>query len=134
MQSPYRRLAIVFGAGAFGGLMNSLALWLSGFLGVTAVLGVKLAPALTPARLYPRIVWGGLWGLLFLLPLRRLSPMVQGLILSIGPTLVQLLVVFPYRTPAGMMGLGLGSLTPIFVILFNGVWGVAAAWWIRRAE
>ncbi len=114
--------------------MNSLALWLSGFLGVTALLGVKLAPALTPAWLYPRIVWGGLWGLLFLLPVRRLSPVAQGLLLSIGPTLAQLFLVFPLWTPAGTLGFGLGSLTPVFVVLFNAVWGVAAAWWIRRAE
>ena len=134
MKNGYRRLSVVFAGGVFGGLLNSLAIWLIGALGVTAALGVKLAPALTPAWLYPRLVWGGLWGLLFLLPVRRLSPMAQGLLLSLGPTLVQLFVVFPFRTPAGRMGLGLGSLTPVFVVLFNAVWGVAAAWWVRRAE
>jgi len=134
MRNPFRRLATVFGAGAFGGLANSLAVWLAGLLGLTAAFGVKLAPALTPAWLYPRIVWGGLWGLLFLFPVRRLSPVAQGLLLSIGPTLVQLFVVFPYRTPAGTAGLGLGTLTPVLVVLFNAIWGVAAAWWVRRAE
>ena len=134
MKNPYRRLAIVFGAGAFGGLVNSLAVWLVGQLGLAAAFGVKLAPALTPAWLYPRIVWGGLWGLLFLLPVRRLSPVFQGLLLSIGPTLVQLFVVFPLLTPTGTAGLGLGSLTPVFVVVFNAIWGVAAAWWVRRAE
>ena len=134
MRNPFRRLATVFGAGSFGGLANSLALWLAGLIGLTGALGVKLAPALTPAWLYPRIVWGGLWGLLFLLPVRRLSPVAQGLLLSIGPTLVQLFVVFPYRTPAGTAGLGLGSLTPVLVVLFNAIWGLAAAWWVRRAE
>jgi len=134
MRNPFRRLATVFGAGAFGGLANSLALWLAGLIGLTGALGVKLAPALTPAWLYPRIVWGGLWGLLFLLPVRRLSPVAQGLLLSIGPTLFQLFVVFPYRTPAGTAGLGLGTLTPVLVVLFNAIWGLAAAWWVRRAE
>jgi len=134
MRNPFRRLATVFGAGAFGGLANSLAIWLAGLLGLTAAFGVKLAPALTPAWLYPRIVWGGLWGLLFLLPVRRLSPVAQGLLLSIGPTLVQLFVVFPYRTPAGTAGLGLGTLAPVLVVLFNAIWGLAAAWWVRRAE
>ncbi|HUM03638.1 MAG TPA: hypothetical protein VL084_15210 [Thermoanaerobaculia bacterium] len=134
MRNPFRRLATVFGAGAFGGLANSLTVWLAGQIGLTGALGVKLAPALTPAWLYPRIVWGGLWGLLFLLPVRRLSPVAQGLLLSIGPTLVQLFVVFPYRTPAGTAGLGLGSLTPVLVVFFNAVWGLAAAWWVRRAE
>jgi hypothetical protein len=58
----------------------------------------------------------------------------QGLLLSIGPTLVQLFVVFPLLTPTGTAGLGLGSLTPVFVVVFNAIWGVAAAWWVRRAE
>ena len=134
MKNAYRRLSVVFAGGALGGLANSLTVWLFGLLGITAALGVKLAPALTPPWLYARIIWGGLWGLLFLLPLRRLSPMAQGLLLSLGPTLVQLFLVFPFRTPAGRMGLGLGSATPAFVVLFNAVWGVAAAWWVRRAE
>ena len=34
--------------------------------GVTALFGVAIAPTLTPTWLYPRIVWGGLWGFLFL--------------------------------------------------------------------
>ncbi len=36
-----------------------------------AALGVKIAPAFTPAWLYQRLVWGGLWGWLFLLPVNR---------------------------------------------------------------
>ena len=59
---------LAFSAGALGGLANSLAVWLFGALGITLALGVGIAPGLTPAWLYPRIVWGGLWGFLFLLP------------------------------------------------------------------
>ena len=41
--------------------------WLSGSseeMGITAAAGVKIAPGLTPAMLYPRIVWGGDMGCL----------------------------------------------------------------------
>ena len=47
---------------------------------------------------------------------------------SLGPSLVQLFVVFPVKTEQGVLGLGLGALTPVFVLLFNAVWGLTAAW------
>jgi hypothetical protein len=30
-----------------------------------------------------------------------------------------------------LMGLDLGSLTPVFVLFFNAVWGLTAAFWLR---
>jgi len=128
------RAMLVFAAGAFGGLANSLAVWLFGLLGITTALGVAIAPTPTPEWLYPRIVWGGLWGFLFLLPLLRGKPWQAGLLFSLGPSLVQLLVVFPVKTEAGMLGLGIGALTPLFVLLFNAVWGLAAAALLARTE
>lgn len=128
-----RRIMLIFSAGAAGGLANSLAVWLFGVLGITTALGVSIAPALTPAWLYPRLVWGGIWGILFLSPVPRGSWWLRGLVFSLGPSIVQLLVVFPVKTDAGALGLGLGALTPIFVLLFNAVWGLVAAWLLERA-
>jgi hypothetical protein len=31
----------------------------------------------------------------------------------------------------GMMGLDLGTLTPVFVFFFNALWGLAAALWLQ---
>jgi len=42
---------------------------------------------------------------------------------SLLPTAAQLFYFFPYHTPFGSMGLGLGNLTALFVLLFNFVWG-----------
>ena len=64
------RAAMSFAARAFGALVNSVAVWAAGAYRLTARLGVGIAPALTANWLYPRLVWGGLWGFLFLLPLR----------------------------------------------------------------
>jgi hypothetical protein len=64
-----KNLSFVFAAGCFGGLLNSLAVWIFGEVGITSALGVKIAPPLTAAWLYPRLVWGGIWGVLFLIPL-----------------------------------------------------------------
>ncbi len=130
----FRRLSVLFSAGALGGLVNSIAVWAFGQAGITKALGVAIAPALTPQWLYPRIVWGGIWGFIFLLPILENSPFWQGVFFSIGPTLVQLLVVFPMKAQKGTAGLQLGTLTPLFVFIFNAIWGIVAAYWIRISK
>jgi hypothetical protein len=55
----------------------------------------------------------------------------KGLVLSLGPSLVQLFWVFPMKAGKGVMGLELGTLTPLLVLIFNAVWGLAAAIWLR---
>ncbi|WDN89623.1 hypothetical protein BuS5_02591 [Desulfosarcina sp. BuS5] len=61
-----KKILIFFAAGCLGALVNSIAVWLFGDLGITSSFGVSISSSLTPGWLYPRIVWGGLWGLLFL--------------------------------------------------------------------
>ncbi|MHC4424007.1 MAG: hypothetical protein ACYSWR_04995 [Planctomycetota bacterium] len=134
MNNIPKKLALVFAAGCFGGLLNSLAVWIFGELGITTALGVSIAPKMSPAWLYPRIVWGGIWGVLFLLPLWRHRLLIRGLIYSLGPTIVQLFIVFPVKANKGIMGLDLGTLTPVFVIIYNAIWGVTAAIWLRWAN
>lgn len=129
-----KKLLLFFAAGCVGGLANSLALWLCGDLGITASLGVAISPSLSPDWLYPRLVWGGLWGLLFILPMLQSKPLLKGSVLSLFPTIVQLFVVFPYQTGYGMAGLELGLLTPVAVLFFNWVWGVVTALTIRFAH
>ena len=133
MSNLVRNTSLVFAAGCVGGLLNSLAVWIFGELGITAALGVKIAPQLSPGWLYPRLVWGGIWGLLFLLPLMKTRIFSKGLIFSLGPTLVQLFIVFPMKANKGIMGLDLGLLTPLFVVVFNAIWGWTAAIWLKSA-
>jgi hypothetical protein len=128
-----RGLSLCFAGGCFGGLVNGLLLWFAGQAGLPAMLGVNLAPDLTPQWLYPRIVWGGLWGLLFFLPIPRTTPFFRGAVFSLGPTLVQLLVVFPHLTDQPF-GLSLGTLTPLFVVVYNLAWGLATALWLVACD
>lgn len=123
--------SLAFAAGALGGLANGITVWLFGIAGITSLLGVSIAPVLTPSFLYQKIAWGGIWGCLFLLPFMTQRPLARGLAASVAPSLVQLFVVFPVVLGKGMLGLQLGYLTPIFVILFNAVWGIVAALWFR---
>ena len=129
-----KKLLVFFAAGCVGGFVNSLTVWLSGEAGITTALGVSIAPALSPAWLYPRLVWGGIWGLLFVLPMYQYRLLLKGTILSIIPTLVQLLVVFPFKAHKGFGGFELGLLTPFFVLFFNWAWGVATALTIKTAR
>ncbi|MDJ0984160.1 MAG: hypothetical protein QNJ26_01355 [Desulfobacterales bacterium] len=131
MTNLARKISLVFAAGVLGALLNSLAVWAAGEFGITATAGVKIAPKLSAAWLYPRLVWGGIWGILFLLPMMQSSIWYRGLIYSLGPTLVQLFVVFPMKAQKGAMGLELGALTPLFVVVFNAIWGWTAAIWLR---
>ena len=134
MNFSVKNLSLVFMAGLFGGLLNCLAVWLFGRLGIAQALGVQIAPPLTTTMLYSKLVWGGIWGLLFLIPLGRVSFPVRGLLFSLGPSLVQLFLVFPLQAHAGVGGLQLGVLTPLFVLFYNAVWGITAGLWLKWAR
>ncbi len=66
-----KKLLIYFAAGCVGALANSLAVWWFGDFDITKRFAVSIAPSLSAVWLYPRIVWGGLWGLLFAPPLLK---------------------------------------------------------------
>jgi len=129
-----KKILICFAAGCLGALANSLAVWAFGDYGITKHFGVAIAPALKPAWLYTRIVWGGLWGLVFVLPFLNSKLITKGAVISIFPTLVQLLVVFPLQAGKGYFGMDLGMYTPAFVVFFNLIWGVVAAIAIKQAK
>jgi len=116
--------------GAVGALVDSFNIWALGKLGITGLLGIGLRPAFTMNWLYPRLVWGGIWGLLFMLPFMKSRSNQRGIILSLAPTVYVLLVVFP-SMGKGMFGLGFGVLTPVLVLLLNFIWGIVAAHWYR---
>ncbi len=122
-----RKLLIFFSAGCLGGLANSIAVWVFGYFGITTSLGVSIAPSLSPAWLYPRLVWGGIWGLIFILPIYKSKLLLKGSILSLFPTAVQLFIVFPLKAHKGIAGIDLGLYTPVFVLFFNWVWGFVTA-------
>ena len=127
-----KSIALCFSCGSLGGLTNSLAVWVFGALGITALFGVSIAPALSPDWLYPRIVWGGLWGFLLFAPFFRGSPYIRGILWSLGPSAVQLLLIFPFVKDKGFFGLELGFMTPVFVVVFNAIWGITAAVLLER--
>lgn len=129
-----KTILICFAAGCLGALVNSLVVWQAGELGIALWAGVRIAPSLTPGWLYPRIVWGGLWGLLFILPVLKTRYLLKGSLLSLLPTAVQLFFIFPVQANKGLMGVALGVWTPAFVLVYNWVWGIVTAAAIRFAK
>ncbi len=128
-----KKALMVFGAGALGAVVSSLVVWSFGRYGINQSLGVSLAPGLTRWWLYPRIVWGGIWGFLFLLSFMGSRTIARGLVLSLIPTAAQLFFFFPFHSHHGVAGLELGLLTPLLVLLFNAVWGVTTSITLRVA-
>jgi hypothetical protein len=129
-----KKLLIFFAAGCLGAVANSVVVWLFGDFGITPSLGVSITPTLSAEWLYPRVVWGGIWGLFFILPFLPSKLLLKGSILSLLPTAFQLFVVFPVMAGKGMAGFELGALTPIFVVFFNWIWGIVTALTIKWAE
>ncbi len=129
-----KKLMVFFAAGCMGGLAYGIIMWGFGEYGITRSAGVSMAPTLKAAWLYPKIVWGGIWGLLFLLPLYKSNIFLKGLVLGLIPAAIQLFVIYPYHTRSGTAGLGLGTLTPLFVIFYNWIWAMGAAMAIRFAK
>src|SRR5512144_2998242 len=118
-----------FADGAFDAIINSCKYGASEL--ITSRHDVRIAPHLAADWLYPRTVWGGLWGFLFMLPLVRGYWWLRGIILSLGPSAFQMLYVFPRETGEGYFGLGLGALTPVFVFAANAILGLSATWMLR---
>ena len=126
-----KKILVCFAAGCLGALINSLFAWQAGELGLTRWAGVSIAPSLTVGWLYPRIVWGGLWGMMFVLPFLKSRFLIKGTLISLAPTAAQLLFFFPYKSAHGLFGLNLGMWTPVYVLAANWVWGVVTAAAIR---
>jgi hypothetical protein len=128
-----RTLSLCFASGAVGGLARAFALWVLAQLGVLSALGVGLGAPLSAGALYPRVVWGGLFGAVFLLPVKG-GTARRGLLLSLVPALFELFVVLPYWQGRGMLGVELGALTPVVVLAANAVWGLATSAWLAQVK
>jgi len=72
--------------------------------------------------------------LFFLVKNKNTGVLSKAFLVSLGPTLVQLFVIFPFKAHKGYLGLELGALTPALVVLFNVAWGLVALLAIRSVK
>lgn len=127
------KILLVVLAGHVGGLVNSIGIWGFGVLGINQALGFDMVPVLTIKWLLPRLIGSGAWGLLFLLPFWRDDLIKKGMVLSIGPLLMMLFMVFP-KMGAGMLGLELGATAPVFALFFTLLWGISAGLFLKAVK
>ena len=125
-----RKLSGAFTGGAIGGLVDSINITILGKVGICDLLGVGMKPEFTAPWLYQRMVWGGIWMLLLLLPLWKKQTILRGCLFSLLPSAMMLFMVLP-GMGKGLLGLGFGTLTPLVVIGLNFIYGIVAAYWYK---
>ncbi len=135
MKRNSQLLSVCFCAGLLAAIVSTVFAWLCSHYGLNGLAGVNLTTSLSATSLYPRMIWGGVWGLAFALTVIHLRTrkhwVRKGMVVSLAPTLYQLFVIYPYQTPYGPLGIELGLLIPLFIFIFNLVWGIFAGFFAR---
>jgi hypothetical protein len=121
------RAALYYAAASLGGLAVVLTAWTLGQLGVADALGVAVKPKLELPWIYRAVVWGGLWGVVFLLPLTVRPLWLKGLLFTLAPVVAALVYFIPMRGGA-MFALDRGALAPLYIYLINIPWGLVTAY------
>ena len=90
-----RKISAAFAGGALGGLVDSINIWAMGKTGISDLIGLAMKPEFTGPWLYQRMVWGGIWMLLLLLPLWKDRLLLRGALFSLLPSAMMLFMVLP---------------------------------------
>ncbi len=141
-----KKIDILFAAGAVGGLAFALLMWGFGEMGIAKMLKVELAPALKGPFIYHSMIWGGIWGMLFILPVYDKKRITKGLLLSLIPAFMELLYFMPNSannemfgimgsidSKRGYFGQHLGTLTPVLIFIYYAAWGIVTSFWIKMS-
>lgn len=126
-----RKISAAFTGGAIGAFVDSFNIWSMGKVGISDLIGLSMKPEFSAPWLYQRMVWGGIWMLLLLLPLLKKKVALRGCLFSLLPSAMMLFIVLP-EMGKGMLGLGFGIVTPLVVIGLNCIYGIVAALWYRK--
>lgn len=129
---PFGHISGAFTGGALGALLDSFNIWAMGAWGVSDLIGIGMKPEFTGPWVYKRMIWGGLWMFLLLLPLWRERITLRGMVFSLFPSAMMLFMVLP-SMGKGMLGLGFGTMMPIVVIGLNFIYGIVASFWYSKA-
>ena len=133
MNTVYARMSVAAAAGAVGGVLQTLIIVALSEMSLFQLVGLPFKIPFTLPYLYQRITWGGLWGLLFLIPLLpNTAHWKRGLIFAAGPALASLLFFLPFQDDMGWFGLKMGVVWPVVVVIFALIWGYIAGSWLDR--
>jgi hypothetical protein len=128
-----RKISGAFTGGALGALLDSFNIWWMGVAGVSDWLGIGMKPEFAAPWVYKRMIWGGIWMLLLLLPVWKGRIVARGMLFSLAPSAMMLLVVLP-SMGKGLFGLGFGTMMPVVVVVLNFIYGIFASWWSSQTK
>lgn len=131
MRGLLDRASVCFAGGVWGGLLAVFGAWLVARYGWTDVLGVTVAAPFDAGWMQARLLWCGLWGLLFLPPILDDSILWRGFFFSLCPTLAQ--VFFAANGQTVGWGVGSGAGGALVLGGLNALWGWATAVWVLTA-
>lgn len=113
-----------YGAGSLALAMLSLfELLLSHFLGSHWGLITGLIPLVHGSLSY-QIMLGGICGLLMLLPLGNSNLITKSVLTSLIPSILLLLIIYPFYENKGIGGVKLHLLTPFVTFFYCWLWSV----------
>ena len=127
-----KTIIYLFIAGALGGLVTGIIVWALGAGGITPALGFNMVPDFSLGWIFRRVFASGIWGIIFLIPIYRNSPLMKGAVLGLLPWLSSIFYVLPYVKKAGMFGLELGMGTPLWTLVFGVMWGVVGTVFLAK--
>jgi len=130
----FQRCGLLLAAGIIGGAAVTVIDALIGTIHVPTDYGVDFAPISNVIPLYTNLIWGALFGLLFLIPLLDKQEIIKGVLISFLPSLFQLFILFPIMGNTGFLALEKGSLMPFYVIALNVVWGATAGAFLKWSK
>ncbi|MEN8141496.1 MAG: hypothetical protein ABFR97_09770 [Thermodesulfobacteriota bacterium] len=128
-----RNVSGAFTGGCVGSLLDSFGIWLLANLGLLELLGISMKSGFSTYWLYKRVIWGGIWMLLLLLPFMKGKIILRGMILSLVPSMIMIFNLVP-AMGSGVAGLGHGRLMPVVVLLLNFIYGIFASYWYSLAK
>lgn len=126
-----KELSIAFAAGALGGFILTVILWMESHYGIDQSLHIRL-PDITGHHfvlmIYKMMTWGGIWALLLLIPYAPSKWFLRGIVFSLIPSFVMFLYFAP-ESGMGYFAFDAGYLMPLQILLLNALWGIIASWW-----
>jgi multidrug transporter EmrE-like cation transporter len=126
-----RFIALCYSAGSFAAFLSSLAMHLGASGGLHRAFGLALRPGFDTNWLFPRIVWGGLVGMLFAFPLPLRFSWIGLFAITVALTCLQLFVVYPIWEGMGYLGLRYGWAMPFFCFGYTAIYVIGTSLSLR---
>ena len=116
-----KKLSLAFAAGCVGTMVFYAGLRLGMAVGVIKGPPGVMTTLASLGFLYKQIVWGGIWGFAFVIPVLTKMWWARGLIVGLLASLAAFFIFRPAPPPLPFIIIAL--------VLNMGFWGLAAAYW-----